>query len=131
MSLAEAIRGLEGSLAAPSSLPSWRATVDLALDDLREEFARHVDVAEGGDGLLLQIVEDEPRLAGRAGQLKLEHVSLTAALTLARGLVRDDSVAPSVVRDDLTHLCARMARHRQAGADLVYEAYEVDLGAGD
>ena len=33
-------------------------------------------------------------------------------------------------RVELTALLAALARHRQRGADLVYEAYAVDLGGG-
>ena len=31
-------------------------------------------------------------------------------------------------REEVTTLMGQLVRHRQAGADLVYEAYEVDLG---
>ena len=31
-------------------------------------------------------------------------------------------------REELTTLIGRLVRHRQAGGDLVYEAYSVDLG---
>ena len=34
------------------------------------------------------------------------------------------------LRVELTALLAALARHRQRGADLVYEAYAVDLGGG-
>jgi hypothetical protein len=33
-------------------------------------------------------------------------------------------------RADLTTLLVALARHRQRGADLVYEAYDVDIGGG-
>ncbi|MDQ1458785.1 MAG: hypothetical protein QOI08_269, partial [Actinomycetota bacterium] len=34
------------------------------------------------------------------------------------------------LRVELTALLAALARHRQRGADLVFEAYAVDLGGG-
>jgi len=34
------------------------------------------------------------------------------------------------IRAELTTLLVALARHRQRGADLVYEAYDVDLGGG-
>ncbi len=34
------------------------------------------------------------------------------------------------LRVELTALLAALARHRQRGADLIYEAYAVDLGGG-
>ena len=38
---------------------------------------------------------------------------------------------PSKLREAGTALLARVVRHRQPGADLLYEAYEVDVGAMD
>jgi hypothetical protein len=32
------------------------------------------------------------------------------------------------VRDDLQRLMGRIVRHRQGGADLVWEAYAIDIG---
>ena len=34
------------------------------------------------------------------------------------------------MRAELTALLVALARHRQRGADLVYEAYAVDIGGG-
>jgi len=34
------------------------------------------------------------------------------------------------VRVELTALLAALARHRQRGADLIYEAFAVDIGGG-
>jgi hypothetical protein len=34
------------------------------------------------------------------------------------------------LRSQLTEMLYALARHRQRGADLVYEAYDVDLGGG-
>jgi hypothetical protein len=33
-----------------------------------------------------------------------------------------------VFREEVTTLMGQLVRHRQKGADLVYEAYDVDLG---
>ena len=35
------------------------------------------------------------------------------------------------VRVRATSLIARLARHRQRGADLIYEAFDTDIGGGD
>ena len=34
------------------------------------------------------------------------------------------------LRTELTALLAALAKHRQRGADLVYEAFDVDIGGG-
>jgi hypothetical protein len=35
------------------------------------------------------------------------------------------------VRKQGTNLLGRLVRHRQRGADLIYEAYQTDIGGGD
>ena len=42
------------------------------------------------------------------------------------GLESADAVAAR--REAATELVGRIVRHRQRGADLIYEAYEVDIG---
>ncbi len=38
---------------------------------------------------------------------------------------------PAALREEATALMGQLVRHRQAGADLVFEAYEVDLGGSE
>ncbi len=69
-------------------------------------------------------------------RLRDEHVVISDALSeelrAARDLAQNGGVDDALtVRDCLTDLIARISRHRQAGADLVYEAYAVDVGVGD
>ena len=42
------------------------------------------------------------------------------------GLQTEEAVAAH--REAATELVGRIVRHRQRGADLIYEAYEVDIG---
>jgi hypothetical protein len=42
-----------------------------------------------------------------------------------------DSAGVAKVREDVTGLLGALVRHRQTGADLVYEAYQVDIDAAD
>ena len=42
----------------------------------------------------------------------------------------DDPEWVERLRSVLTSLLVALARHRQRGADLVYEAYAVDIGGG-
>ncbi len=35
---------------------------------------------------------------------------------------------PLALREEVTTLMGQLVRHRQSGSDLVFEAYEVDLG---
>ena len=57
---------------------------------------------------------------------------ISETLDLAREAAsRTDDGAADDCRRHVTALMGDIARHRQAGSDLVYEAYAVDIGAGD
>ena len=76
-----------------------------------------------------------PRLAHRVDQLRQEHNEIALALgdCLTRlELVPNSAHADWVAarRDDCNSLLGRLVRHRQRGADLVYEAF-VEVGGSD
>ena len=77
-----------------------------------------------------------PRLSTPTSHLRRDHSDIlatieSAQITLATPPDDETYVAwAEEVRVDLTALLAALARHRQRGADLVYEAYAVDLGGG-
>lgn len=136
--LRAAVVALEHAAAAPASgrLPDWAMGVHDALVDVGAAFERHIAVTEGPDGLLERIEEAAPRLTAPVHRLVSEHQSLrervAGALDLARAAAnRTDPAAATEVREAVTALLGDISRHRQAGSDLVYEAYEVDIGAGD
>jgi hypothetical protein len=81
-----------------------------------EAIAEHLSVTEGEYGLYADIVAADPRLSFAVESLLREHADFRRALT--RRL--DDA--------QLTELGRILARHRQRGNDLVYEAYVVDIG---
>jgi hypothetical protein len=123
---------LERALAAPAPgrYAEWAERVDVALVELSADFEQHVLVTEGSDGLHEAILEAAPRLSKSIQRLAGEHA-------LIRGLLRDllalgtSLVAASqvdAIRKQGTALLGRLARHRQRGADLIYQAYQVDLG---
>lgn len=130
--LRESMSALEDALAAPVTADQarWAQRVHVALVELSGDFREHVDVTEGPDGLYRDLLATSPRLTGAVAGLTREHV-------LVRGQV-DDLVArvtaPDVVEDvdsirDLgTTLLGRLVRHRQRGADLVFDAYAFDIG---
>ena len=77
------------------------------------------------------------RLATPASRLRREHSDILATIVRAeKRLVTPETDVDLYVawaedlRVELTALLAALARHRQRGADLVYEAYAVDLGGG-
>jgi len=121
---------LEQALGSPAAGRDWVGKVRNALIQVDADFRMHVEVTEGPRGLYEQVLADAPRLAGRVRRLTDEHRTL--AVTVGELLARSEKAADTVDHADVraagTDLLVRLARHRQAGADLLYEAYESDVG---
>jgi hypothetical protein len=130
--LREAMGVVERALAAPAPgrAVAWAERVSAALRQLHADFAEHIAVTEGPDGLYEDVLASAPRLSNAIRRLTAEHEQITADLDVVGTRMR--SVASPEEVDDIrtatTALLARLARHRQRGADLVFEAYEVDVG---
>ena len=95
-----------------------------ALDRLASEFALHVEVTEGPDGLHQAILAGDLRLANQVDALAAEHRDLAADIA---ALVNAEAPSSQAVQDVID----RLVRHRQRGADLIYEAYQTDIGGAD
>lgn len=114
--------------AAPGREDSWGDQVRSTLVRLAEAFTEHVDATEGPDGLFAQVRRRAPRLDHHCRRLTTDHTTIAAELVSATAAL-DSGVAEA--REAVLSLLAHLARHRQLGADLVYEAYAVDLGGSD
>ena len=134
-----ALVALESALAepAPQRLAEWSDAVGRRLHDLRGEFARHVEITEGPDGLYDEIVAVAPEHVHALDLLRAEHTEIEDAIrsSLASLATRgageadpDDWVAAR--RQACTTLLGRLVRHRQRGADLTWRAYHAELGSG-
>ncbi|HYN96264.1 MAG TPA: hypothetical protein VES42_20665 [Pilimelia sp.] len=116
--------------------PAWRRTVGDRLAPLRRAFAEHVGATEGPDGLYRELLDQAPRLAHGVDGLVLEHRALLAAIERLHARLRAAEAGPDrlggsaaeQLRGSAADLLQALARHRQRGADLVYEAYETDIG---
>jgi hypothetical protein len=137
--LLAAINALECALAVPARDPTWAAQVQAGVDRLAIAFDAHVDATEGADGVYAEIMHNAPRLGFAVNQLIDEHTETRTAIA-ALGKLLDElaGVTPGTastlierIRDDGTTLLASLGRHRQRGADLVFEAYEQDIGGCD
>jgi hypothetical protein len=133
--LRETMGALERALAAPAAGRSvvWGELVHQALLDLADDFVDHIEVTEGPDGLHQAILTGAVRLANAVNALAAEHAVITAEIA---ALVRQTQppVAPADIdqtRERATSLLGGLVRHRQRGADLIYEAYDTDIGGGD
>jgi hypothetical protein len=140
--LGAVLAGVERAISAPAPrrLREWVGEVIGQLERLRDAFVRHVEVTEGPGGLHEEILDAAPRLAAMVDRLKDEHVSINQGIGGRLKELRElggregVEVEPLHVVDrarrDILALLGRIARHRQRGADLIYEAFEVDIGGG-
>lgn len=133
--LNDAMTELERAVAGPASAEGWLDRVHNGLAGLREGLEAHIAEVEGPRGLLAEIMELAPRLVAPARELEDEHITLLDAwdrtertLENVRGRGPADRAA---LRRRVTTLLGRVTLHRQRGADLVYEAYNVDIAASD
>jgi hypothetical protein len=120
--------------AAHGRVAAWSADVRAELTALSEALDSHIDLTESSDGLLTDIETSTPRLAHRVQKAKEDHVVLRAAAARAlQSLPPGDGGDAGIdqARDRVVELLTALVRHRHLGADLVYEAYNVDIEAAD
>ncbi len=130
--LRESLNLVEHSLAgaAGGRAVVWGERVHRALVQLAADFSEHIDVTEGPDGLHQSILAGDLRLANAVQALTTQHVEITADITAALEATQAPVTPADVaeVREQATRLLGRIIRHRQKGADLVYEAFATDIG---
>lgn len=130
--LGESMAALDAALALPVGLgPVWRRRVRAALTELAHDLRDHVTLTEAPDGLYADLRTRAPRLAHDVARQLVDHVEVVAEVERLLderddGLADDDAVRAH--REAATRLLGRLVRHRQRGSDLVYAAYDVDLG---
>jgi len=130
--LLDSMHAVEQALAAPAvgDVTLWAQRVSVALIELEADFREHVQLTEGADGLYSSLLEVAPRLSNVVRTLTADHGRIRIAL----GQQVATSGGPVVLADVArirragTTLLARMSRHRQRGADLVFDAYQTDIG---
>ena len=133
-SLYQALVGLEDALSTPiGDGARWRLRVAMAVDHAANRVEEHVRDTEAPDGLLHQVVTDSPRLVGKVDRLRDDHEYLEKEvhqLQTALHEISDADVATRGVpiRNQALEFLGRLATHRQRGADMIYEAYQVDIG---
>lgn len=123
----------EAALAAPASDARWLERSGDALSSLRATLEHHVTTAEAPDGTLAQVRDRAPRLSDQIDRLLHEHVAMRGAVErltdrLDRVPAERTAEETSTIREQALEILAAIMRHRQLGADLLYEAYNVDVG---
>ena len=127
--LKAALSHLETALSGPTGEPEWRPEVRIALDETRDALEDHIDEVEGDDGLLAEVTHESPRLVHRVNRLVEEHTTLRKLVQSSQDVI-DQGQPNDTLRTTVTELMFQLVQHRQAGADLVYDAYSVDIGGG-
>ena len=121
LALAQAAHGREAD---------WTALVRERSAQLEEDFAIHLEVAEAPNGLHTQVLSDAPYLAPQVNRLQRDHAAISKQFTEVHKLLDNSGgdVDVEAVRLSLTDLIGMLVRHRQRGADLLWDAYATSLG---
>jgi len=125
------VHALARALAAPAGEPRWRERLILHLGPVGQGFAEHVRVTEGPTGLYAALLHEAPRLDRGVRLLTGEHTAIVAAIAALQQVVALPAVPAEELRDRVGRLLEALDRHRQRGADLLWEAYQADLGGED
>jgi hypothetical protein len=128
--LRESMSALEDALAAPATadLSHWVPRVQAALAEVAGDFRAHIEITEGTHGMYRELLRSSPRLAGAVDGLTQEHLVIIGQIDTLLTHVDTPAVDADRVRGTGTTLLGRLVRHRQRGSDLVFEAYEFDIG---
>jgi hypothetical protein len=133
--LRESLDALEQALASPAvGRPLiWGERVRTVLVEVADDVREHVEGTERPDGLHQAILAGDLRLANAVDALTQEHTQLTAELIELIAMTEPPVTAEDVpeVRERATRMLGHLIRHRQRGADLIFEAYDTDIGVGD
>lgn len=131
----EAVLALEQALAAPAGddPKGWAASLAEPVGRLRDVLEAHVAGTEGEAGLFAEVRDHAPRLIASIDRMQAEHEPLQQSvndLATRLGSVAGDADVDGV-REAGVELIRRLLVHRHRGAELVYDAYDVDLSGGD
>jgi hypothetical protein len=136
--LHDALVHLEIAISSPAAgrIPEWTDLVTKEMVGVRDAFDQHVLVTEKPGGLYEEIIMRAPRLDGTVRRLKDEHPEIAEQIGITTERLEQASIGGPEwplddARDDLQRFIGTVIRHRQKGADLVWEAYNVDIGGVD
>lgn len=124
-----AVGAVERAVAGPGGgrPAAWAKDLTGALDELEAALAEHVERTEQPGGALDDIAAISPALASRVDASRQEHRRIERMLGDARALLQGEATEVGRARDRVVDLLTAVVRHRQHGAELVYDAYGVDI----
>ena len=131
--LRSALGEVERSLASPAAGRSeaWVKSLGADLERLSEALDLHIRSSEAPGGLLDDVLQSEPRLAHKVDRARREHQELRYRMDQARSTLQGPEVDIPQARERVVEVLGGIVRHRHLGADLVYEAFSVDIEAAD
>ena len=133
-----AIHRLEAALAAaaPGREQAWGARVRDDLRLVQESLERHINSAEAFDGLFAEM-DLTPHMTRRVEQLRKDHAKLLQQVgNLQEELEKFWCVEWTTpdfgaVRKQAADLLRALRNHQEQEADLIFETFYTDIGAGD
>jgi hypothetical protein len=132
--LRDALVDVEQAISRPAvgREPEWTKGVVLRLEGLAHAIEEHVEITERPEGLYDEISTKAPHLATKMDRLREEHPVLRDRTQVLLTKLQTTAIGPAwpldEARDDLQRLLGQIVRHRQLGSDLVWEAYNLDIG---
>jgi hypothetical protein len=131
----DAILAVERAISKPAgdAPEGWAAALAAPVESLQATLDDHVSGTEGHDGLFEQMRDDAPHMLPALERLRGEHDPLldgTRVLADSLSNVHDDD-GVDLVRMHALDLLRRMLEHRHRGAELIYDAYAVDVSPAD
>jgi hypothetical protein len=106
----------------------------VALGELRDAFALHVEYAEGPDGLFAAMQYDNPELsANEIDRLRRDHITIADTIERVDEYLDADPGTTDANRlhDAVSELNRLLLAHHRRGTELTYQVYDVDIGGSD
>ena len=131
--LHQAMWDLEAAVSAPAQVSAWIVDLSGSMTVFQDALLDHIVEVEGPEGIIARILEDVPRLSAHADVLLGDHPRLRLLTEQVTNQVQNAGPAPDgdavrVIREAVLELLGQLSRHRHLGADLVYDAYNLDVG---
>lgn len=114
--------------AASEAEPDRFARIATELAGLSEALAGHIRLTEGPDGVHSELIAIAPRLSNDIRLLAEDHDFMESMIESIGSALDAGPPDPSAVTDDVSRLLDRIERHRLHDAEMIYEAYQVDIG---
>lgn len=125
------MRTLEAASARASGQDDWADLIEQACLKLAKALDAHVAETDAPDGLFASVIDEAPRLSAAVAELRADHEDLQEACARLLTYARSDETVAAEMRRRVLVILGRLARHRQDGAELLFDAYNVDVAAGD